>query len=430
MKIISIFGTGYVGLVTAVTLASVGHKVECFDIDAKKISAIKRGSITFYEPGLNKLVQEHIKNGRLSFNIVTSSCKLDHDFHFLAVGTPEQEDGSADLKYLYSAVNHIIKHSKPGATLVIKSTVSVGTNRRVFEMVCASGLTVVSNPEFLREGSAVSDSMSPDRIIIGSNSSQSLAQVRSLYRSFEQKCEILEMDFEDAELTKYAANAFLATKISFMNEISRICSSINADIEKVKSGMVHDPRINDAFMDAGFGYGGSCFPKDVLALAHTASQNNVNSTLLRAVDETNDIQKTYFLRKHSKMYPFDGKSVSVLGLSFKPNTDDVREAPALDIVEYLLSQNAKVTVYDPKANNNFNSAMNLRKLHNYTVAESTVDAVSTAEVIVLCTEWDEFFNLEHMLSEISTLKHVIDGRNIWNKKYLTQLNIRYTGIGR
>ena len=430
MKNISVFGTGYVGLVTGATLASLGHTVECFDISRKKIQKLKKGISPFYEPGLSELLQSVIRSGHLKFSIVNESIKLDHDFHYLAVGTPELSDGSADLNFVYSAVEFIRQKSRQEAVVIMKSTVPIGTNRRVAAILNANGVDVVSNPEFLREGTAVQDSLHPDRIIIGGANKQTLAKVRNIYKEFEEMCPIIEMSWEDAELTKYAANAFLATKISFMNEISRICDAVNADILNVKAGMVLDPRINDAFMDAGCGYGGSCFPKDVLALRHTATEHEVDTKVLGAVDLTNDIQKTHILSRYLQKHSVKGMKVTVLGLAFKPNTDDIREAPSLEIVNMLTEQHAEVKVYDPKATENFVIKMRESQTEQFSIAKTIDDALLEAEVVILCTEWQEFSNMEARLCEITSLKSVLDGRNLWNRCYFDEKEILYMGVGR
>lgn len=429
MKDISIFGTGYVGLVTGASLASIGHSVECFDISDERISSLESGRIPFFEPGLKELIDSSLVAGKLKFSLVKNISVLNHDVHYVAVGTPENSDGSADLSYIYEAVNTIIEFARPGAILVTKSTVPVGTNRKLADLVRKKGCHVVSNPEFLREGSAVKDSLSPDRIIVGSDSNEALEILKDVYRSFYNKCEILEMGWEDAELTKYAANAFLAAKISFMNEVSRICDAVEADIHNVKAGMVMDPRINDSFMNAGCGYGGSCFPKDVLALEHTAKVLNVDTVMLNAIDSTNDIQKEYLIKKFLKSGDFAQKRVAVLGLAFKPDTDDVREAPALDAVKLLIDEGASVTVYDPEATNNFVKAMHKAGIFEFTVAETSLAAIADVDIVMLCTEWDELVNLEKSVSEVCGLKYVLDGRNVWDREMFVKRGIIYLGVG-
>jgi len=430
MSKISIIGTGYVGLVTGATLAAIGHDVECLDVSKDKIDQLNRGVVPFHEPGLSELINDAVNQGRIQFSLVSDVKNLSHEFHFLAVGTPEKEDGSADLKYINEAVNFIAENAEAGSIIVTKSTVPIGTNKAISEKVAHKDIHLVSNPEFLREGSAVEDSLNPDRIIIGSSSIDPAAQVRALYKKFQTKCSILEVSWEDAELTKYAANAFLATKISFMNEIAQICDKVKADVKNVKNGMVLDPRINDAFMDPGCGYGGSCFPKDVLALEETAKQNNLSLNLLAAVDRTNDVQKTYILDKFLEKHSLKNANVSVLGLAFKPNTDDVREAPSQTIIEYLVAKNAAITAFDPKASQNFRTAMLNKNITNFTIANTAAEALQNPDIIILCTEWSEFLNLEDEICKINSLKHVIDGRNFWKKEVFENHNINYYGVGR
>ena len=287
----------------------------------------------------------------------------------------------------------------------------------------------MSNPEFLREGSAVSDSLNPDRIIIGSSCEIASKKLRTVYRSFETKCEFLEVSWEDAELTKYSANAFLAAKISFMNEISRICEAFNANIHNVKAGMVLDPRINDSFMNAGCGYGGSCFPKDVLALEYSARSKGVQTEMLLSIDKTNEHQKTHLLEKFLKINSIDGYKVSILGLAFKPDTDDVREAPALSIVKRLLQEDVQLKLYDPKASRNFMAALGEDETGKLKIANSLNDAIEGAEMIIVCTEWAEIVNSEKKVSALEGLRIVLDGRNIWNKQLFSEAGKMYMGVG-
>ena len=428
---VSIFGTGYVGLVTGATLADMGHKVTCFDVDKTKIELLESGSVPFYEPGLESLIAEGINNKRLVFSLVKDIENLNQDFHFIAVGTPENSDGSANLKYINSVLETINSFANEGSTIIIKSTVPIGTNRRLKSKIRKKNIDIASNPEFLREGSAVNDSLNPDRVIIGAENQKTSNKVRKLYRSFEDKTSILEVSLEDAELIKYAANSFLATKISFMNEMSRICDSLGASIKNLKKGMTLDPRINDSFMDAGSGYGGSCFPKDLLALKHSADERKVSNLLLEAVDKTNDIQKTYLLENFQSNFKesFKNKNITILGLAFKPNTDDIREAPSIEIVKKLHKQGSNITVYDPKAMDNFKIKMDEIGLSEIMYANTKEESFQNAQIVILVTEWPEFINSEQELIKIKNIEIVMDGRNIWNPKIFEKQNIIYKGVG-
>ena len=429
MTKIGIFGTGYVGLVTGATLASIGHTVECFDVSAEKIESLLLGRIPFFEPGLKELTDSAVNSGKLTFKLVSDINELDHDVHYLAVGTPEAKDGSANLKYIYSALDTIIKYATTDCLIVTKSTVPVGTNRAIFDYVSGSNVFILSNPEFLREGSAVSDSLNPDRIVIGSNCKMASEKLRGVYRSFESKTEILEVSWEEAELTKYSANAFLAAKISFMNEIARICDAFNANIHNVKAGMVLDPRINDSFMNAGCGYGGSCFPKDVLALDFSARSKGIFTKLLLSIDETNEYQKTYLLEKFLKEHSIGGCKVGILGLAFKPDTDDIREAPALAIVKRLLQEDVHLKLYDPEASSNFLAALGEVEPGKLQLANSLDEATDDANVIIVCTEWAEVVNAEIKISKLEKLKFVLDGRNIWSRELFSKAGKVYVGVG-
>ena len=436
---ITIFGTGYVGLVTGACFAESGNDVCCVDIDAAKIEALRRGEIPIYEPGLAELVEQNVKAGRLTF---TTSAKegIDHGlFVFIAVGTPPNPDGSSNLKYVETVARTIGQHLTQPALVVDKSTVPVGTadfvretireelDRRGVQVAC----DVVSNPEFLKEGAAVDDFMKPDRIIIGAENPDSIELMRQLYHPFNRNHNrIIVMDIRSAELTKYAANAMLATKISFMNEISNIAERTGANIESVRIGIGSDSRIGYNFIYAGIGYGGSCFPKDIQALQNTAMNYDYDAKLLGAVEDVNNRQKQVLLEKILEHFSGDvrGKTFAVWGLAFKPKTDDVRDAPSRVIMEGLWARGAKVRAFDPEA---LETTRALYPDHpGLVLCDERDDALTGADALIICTEWRQFKSpdFELMRSELS--EHVIfDGRNIYDPARVKREGFVYYGIG-
>ena len=438
---VTIFGTGYVGLVTGTCLAEVGNDVVCVDIDANKIAGLQRGVVPIFEPGLEALVRENHATGRLRFTTDAASA-IDHgQLLFIAVGTPPDEDGSADLSHVLAVASTIGQNLKDhGAIIVNKSTVPVGTADRVSatiaEELAKRGMDftfdVVSNPEFLKEGDAVADCLRPDRIIIGSDSAQAIAALRNVYAPFNRNHDrLVLMDVRSAELTKYAANAMLATKISFMNEIANIAEQVGADVEHVRIGIGSDPRIGYHFIYPGAGYGGSCFPKDVKALAQIARQHNYEPRLLDAVEAVNDSQKHRLfalLRQH-----FDGdlkgRTIAVWGLAFKPNTDDMREAASRNLLDQLWSAGAAVRAFDPEAMDEARRIYGDRT--DLTLCDNAFDTLIGASALVIVTEWKAFRSPDFERIRTS-LRHPVmfDGRNMFEPEMVEAAGLAYYGIGR
>jgi UDPglucose 6-dehydrogenase len=428
---IAIAGTGYVGLVTGVCLAEVGHQVTCFDINEEKIEFLRSGTSPIYEPGLEELMKKNMEEGRLFFTSSPDEAYRQAEVVFIAVGTPEKEDGSADLRYIEKAAITIAQHVNNDVVVVIKSTVPVGTNEKVEQLLKTKAPTditirVVSNPEFLREGSAVYDTFHADRIVIGANDEEAGNLVEKIYEPFHLP--ILRTDIRSAEMIKYASNVFLATKISFINEIANLCEKTGADIEDVAKGMGMDQRIGAKFLRAGIGFGGSCFPKDTKALQKTAAEHNYQFHILDAVLQVNNIQKGKLYEKAKTIFPsLQGKTVAVLGLAFKPNTDDIREAPSLELLQQLLLDEANVRVYDPIA------MKNVKKIFGdkLTYASHIEEAITEAEVAFIVTEWDQI--KQFPLTQYQKLmKHplIIDGRNCYTLDQAQQARIHYLSIGR
>ena len=436
---VSIIGTGYVGLVTGACFADMGNDVLCLDIDQDKVSLLNDGKVSIYEPLLSEIVNKNL-NERLRFSSSYEEAILFGDIIFIAVGTPSLPEGGADLKQVISACEEIGIHLKDYKVIVNKSTVPVGTFSLVRETITkilrekknAGSFDVVSNPEFLKEGDAVNDFRKPDRIIIGSDSERAIQIMRQLYLPFNrQKDKFIVMDNASAELTKYAANAMLATKISFMNEISQIAERLGADVEDIRKGIGSDTRIGNAFIYAGAGYGGSCFPKDVKALTDTAIKNDYYPELLHAVEKVNQTQKESLYKKIN--FHFDGKleskKIALWGLSFKPGTDDVREAPSITLINQLLNHDLKIKVYDPEAMENFkNVYVNADRLE---FSSSPYETISEADALVVLTEWKEFrtINLE-VIKESMVNPVIFDGRNIYDPYEMKKNDIFYYGIGR
>ncbi len=437
---ITVVGTGYVGLVSGACLSEVGNDVLCLDLDAEKIRVLEEGGIPIFEPGLLEMVRRNVAAGRLHF---TTDIKraVDHGtVQFIAVGTPPDEDGSADLKYVLAAARNIGKHMTDYKVVVDKSTVPVGTADKVraviAEELTARGISVpysvVSNPEFLKEGAAVEDFMRPDRIIVGAEDEQAIHLMRSLYAPFQRNHErLLVMDVRSAELTKYAANAMLATRISFMNELALLAERLGADIELVRQGIGSDPRIGWHFLYSGCGYGGSCFPKDVQALIRTASEAGQSLKVLQAVEDANEHQKHVLVDKVVRRFGADlnGRRFAVWGLAFKPNTDDMREAPSRVIVDELFKRGAKVTAYDPVAMHEAQRVFGDDS--RLAFAEQPMAALDGADALIIVTEWKEFRSPDFDAIRAKLLTPVIfDGRNIFSPELPRAAGIEYHGIGR
>ena len=437
---VTIFGTGYVGLVTGTCLSDVGHDVVCVDIDQSKVDGLNQGVIPIYEPGLEPMVKANHAAGRLSFTTDAASAIAHGDVIFIAVGTPPDEDGSADLKYVLAVARTIGQHRERPVVVVNKSTVPVGTADKVRAAIAdeLSGrgvdvpLDVVSNPEFLKEGDAVNDCMRPDRIIIGASSASAIEKLKRLYAPFNRNHErIVVMDVRSAELTKYAANAMLATKISFMNEIANIAEKVGADVEMVRQGIGSDPRIGWHFIYPGAGYGGSCFPKDVQALAKTAQQHGYNAELLGAVESVNDRQKAHLFELIQRHYGGDiaGRTFAVWGLAFKPNTDDMREASSRRLLQLLWDSGAKVRAYDPEARHEAQRIFGERD--DLVLCDSARAALADADALVVVTEWKQFRSPDFQRLRQSLADAVIfDGRNLYHPDEVEAAGLAYYGIGR
>ncbi len=447
---ITIIGTGYVGLVTGACLAELGNDVFCLDVDQRKIDLLNNGGIPIHEPGLEEVVARNRAAGRIQFSTDVAASVAHGEVQFIAVGTPPDEDGSADLQYVLAAARNIGKHMTGFKVIVDKSTVPVGTGDRVTaalqEELTARGsdatFSVVSNPEFLKEGAAVEDFMRPDRIVIGHDSTpdgqKAAAKMKTLYAPFNRNHErTFWMDVRSAEFTKYAANSMLATRISFMNELANLADRVGVDIEAVRHGIGSDPRIGHSFLYAGAGYGGSCFPKDVQALERTARQYDQDLLILRAVEAVNDRQKLVLGQKVVKRFGdnLKGQHFAIWGLAFKPNTDDMREAPSRVLVRQLLDAGATVSVYDPVAMEEAQRVLaldlNAEELARVRFAASPMDALNGAEALVIVTEWKAFRSPD--FDQIKTvLKHAVifDGRNLFEPQVMAEAGFEYHGIGR
>ncbi|NMT63866.1 UDP-glucose dehydrogenase family protein [Marinobacter orientalis] len=437
---ITIFGTGYVGLVTGACLADVGHHVLCMDVDQGKIEKLKNGQIPIYEPGLESIVKHTVEAGRLAFTTDTEEAVAHGALQFIAVGTPPDEDGSADLQYVTAVAKSIGQYMDDYKVVVDKSTVPVGTGDRVRDAVRAQldrrGLElefdVVSNPEFLKEGDAINDFMKPDRIIVGTDSDQAMELLREVYYPFNRSHDrMIFMDVRSAELTKYAANSMLATKISFMNEIANLAERLGADIENVRRGIGSDPRIGYHFIYPGCGYGGSCFPKDVQALARTARDCDYDSRLLNAVEAVNKAQKHVLFDKISHYFNGNvkGKVIAIWGLAFKPNTDDMREASASTLMQDLWNAGASVQAFDPEAMAETQRIFGDQP--GLTLCGTKEQALKGADVLAICTEWKEFRSPDFDVIA-ATLKEpaVFDGRNLYEPEMLERYGMIYYAIGR
>lgn len=429
---IAVVGTGYVGLVTGTCFAETGNNVVCVDIDEAKIASLKAGKITIYEPGLEQLFDRNLEQGRLTFTTQLQEGIKDAQIIFLALPTPPGEDGSADLKYVLGVADQLGELLDHYTVIVDKSTVPVGTAEKVRERIQKKAkveFDVVSNPEFLREGVAVEDFMKPDRVVIGTSSERAAKIMNNLYIPFvRQGNPILFMDERSAELTKYAANSFLATKITFMNEIANLCEKLGADVDAVRKGVGTDSRIGKRFLFPGIGYGGSCFPKDVWALAKASEESDYDFRILKSVMEVNADQKTKLIPHITKHFgSLKGKTIAIWGLSFKPHTDDIREAPALYNIEALLSGGATVRVHDPEA------MANVKKLLGEKISyhQTPYDAAQGADAILIATEWPEFRAPDFgKLASVMKGKVIFDGRNLYELRDLKENGFTYISIGR
>ncbi len=439
---VTVFGIGYVGLVHAAVLADAGHEVMCIDVDQNKVDNLKKGIIPIYEPGLTPLVEQNYAAGRLQFTTDAAAGVAFGEFQFIAVGTPPDEDGSADLKYVLAVADTIAQYMDSPKIIIDKSTVPVGTGDKVAAKVAARlqargadiAFHVVSNPEFLKEGAAVEDCMRPDRIVIGTSNPDSISALRRLYAPFNRNHErIVAMDVRSAELTKYAANAMLATKISFMNEIANIAEQVGADVEQVRRGIGSDPRIGWHFIYPGAGYGGSCFPKDVQALARTAAQHGVEPRLLGAVEAVNARQKAHLfdlmLRHFGDAGALRGRTIALWGLAFKPNTDDMREASSRTLLRQLWDAGATVRAYDPEARDEARRIFGTRD--DFVLCDSAAGALEGADALAVVTEWKQFRSPD--FAQVKALLReavVFDGRNLYDPGEVEAAGLAYWGIGR
>lgn len=430
---ITIVGTGYVGLVAGVCFAETGHSVTCVDVNTDIIDRLNQGLVTIYEPGLSELLSNNLRAGRIRFTTSLREAMPGTSVIFIAVGTPMGEDGGADLKHVLGVAKEIGQNLQNYVVVVNKSTVPVGTAdevRKTLASCTSQNFDVVSNPEFLKEGAAIQDFLHPDRIVIGFDSERANALMQKLYAPFVRTgAPIIGMDIRSAEMTKYVANAMLATKISFINEMSRICDAVGANINIVRNAVGADKRIGSSFLFPGVGFGGSCFPKDVRALERTGRQNNLDMSMMRAVMEVNESQKLYLFKKISRVFSgsLRGKRFAVWGLAFKPKTDDMREAPSLTIISSLLAQGASIKAYDPQA-------MQVTRQHylkdSIEYAKNPYDALDGADALILLTEWTEFRTLDFdLLKKLMKGRLIFDGRNIYSREEVLQQGFDYHGIG-
>ncbi|MBQ4115222.1 UDP-glucose/GDP-mannose dehydrogenase family protein [bacterium] len=430
---ITVIGTGYVGLVAGTCLADMGNFVICVDNNKEKLDKLEQGIIPIYEPGLEELVKSNVAENRLKFSLDLDSAVKESEVCFIAVGTPQDEDGSADLQYVLGVAEQIGKAMNGYKVIVDKSTVPVGTADKVTEMIkryTNHNFDVVSNPEFLKQGNAVDDFLMPDRVVIGSNSDKATAIMQEIYSPFLRTGnKIVVMDVKSAEMTKYAANSFLATKISFMNEIANLCEKVGADAEMVRIGISTDSKIGNKFLFPGLGYGGGCFPKDVKALIKTGSEYGVDMSIIKSADKVNFVQRKLFVEKIVRRFGDDltGKCFAVWGLAFKPKTDDMREAPAITIINSLLEKGAKIKAYDPKAVENAKRIFGDKICYSNT----SYEAVKDADALLLLTEWNEFRrpNMEEVKVSLKT-PIIFDGRNQYNSERLAQIGFEYIPVGK
>jgi UDPglucose 6-dehydrogenase len=430
---IAVVGTGYVGLVTGAGFSDFGHEVTCVDIDPKRVATLKAGEVPFYEPGLHDLIRRSTRIDRLKFTTNTAEAVAGSEIVFIAVGTPSDEDGSADLKYVVEAAKQIGAALTGFTVVVTKSTVPVGTADKVKAAVASTtkhAFAVASNPEFLKEGAAVEDFLKPARVIIGADDPRAIEVLRNLYRTVLRTNDRVQvMDIKSAELTKYAANAMLATRISFMNELARLCDVVGADIEAVRKGIGSDPRIGNKFLFAGCGFGGSCFPKDLRALRHIGMENDIPLTVVDAVERANDRQKKVLGERVLAHFggKLEGKKIAIWGLAFKPETDDIRESPALTLLDQLRAAGATVTGYDPEAMANVKASVG----DKIELTKDAYAAAAGADAVVLVTEWNELRNPD--LGKLKTSMRtpvLVDGRNQWSAQEARAAGFTYYGIGR
>jgi UDPglucose 6-dehydrogenase len=431
---VSVVGTGYVGLVSGTCFAEIGHKVTCIDINEKKIEGLKKGICPIYEPGLQELIDRNSKAKRLNFECAFDSIS-NAKITFLAVDTPAGADGKANLTNLLKAAETAGKNISAGGVVVIKSTVPVGTHLKVKEVIAAitdKKFEVINNPEFLKEGSAVDDFLRPDRVVIGCETDEGWSLMESLYEPVLRSGKpIIRMSNLSAEMTKYAANCFLATKISFINEIANLCDLTGAHINEVRKGIMSDTRIGSRFLYPGIGYGGSCFPKDVQALLQTGKEYNYDLKIIRSAHETNESQKDLLFKKLMAHFDQDiaGKTFSFWGVSFKPNTDDIREAPSIVLANLILDNGGKIKYYDPVGAENFSMLWGNNK--NIERVNDPYDALSDSSGLLLLTEWMEFRNVDfHRVEELLKVKVIFDGRNIYSNRQLQKFGFTYYGIGK
>lgn len=425
-------GTGYVGLVTGTCFADIGNDVTCVDIDASKVERLRRGEIPIYEPGLEEMVLRNVDCGRLAFTTSAAEAVPNADCVFIAVGTPQGEDGSADLKYVFGAAESVAPHLREDAIVVIKSTVPVGTNRAVqsrLEELTGRVVNVASNPEFLKEGCAIEDFVKPDRVVVGVTRPEVAERLRELYDPFlRTENPFLTMGLESAEMTKYVANCMLATKISFINEMANLCECVGADINDVRRGIGHDERIGFAFLFPGVGYGGSCFPKDVRAMIATGRERSFETSILDAVDAVNRRQKQVLFNKLHRHFGGDlaGRKIAVWGLAFKPRTDDIREAPSLELLKKLIDARADVHVHDPVAMDNVRAQFG----ETLKYCDHHYDALEGAEALAIVTEWNDYRtpDFAYLMHKMRT-PVIFDGRNLYDVNRLEKLGIRYSGVG-
>jgi UDPglucose 6-dehydrogenase len=439
MSKIAVIGTGYVGLVSGAILSDFGHTITCVDIDQDKVDSLKKGIIPIYEPGLETIVQKNNYYKRLNFTTDIKSAIEENDVIFIAVGTPPADDGSADLRYVLSVAESIATYMNEYKVIVNKSTVPIGTGQRVKEMVQETlanrgeehAFDIVSNPEFLREGSAVRDFTHPDRVVIGAESERALEVMKDVYRVlYINETPFVETNLETAEMIKYASNAFLAMKITFINEVANVCEKVGADVQKVAKAMGQDGRISPKFLHAGPGYGGSCFPKDTLALAKIAQDCGEPMSLIETTVHANERQKLKMVDKIvNALGDIDGKTLAILGITFKPNTDDMRDAPSLVILPMLAKRGAKFKVFDPEGKKE--GKWRLGEIEDsITWCENTYDAIANTDATVILTEWNEFRNLDFSkFKELNGGKVFFDLRNIYNKRAMSDKGFKYFGVG-
>lgn len=430
---ICVIGTGYVGLVAGTCLAEMGNEVICVDQDTHKLAKLKKGIVPIYEPGLEELIKINVSEGRLSFSNDLNKAVKNSLVCFIAVGTPQQEDDSADLSSVFQVAEDIAIAMNEYKIIVNKSTAPVGTAQKISQIIRKNTkyeFDVVSNPEFLKQGAAVEDFLRPERVIIGSDSENATEIMKELYSPFLRTGNpIIMMDVRSAEMTKYAANSFLAVKISYINEIANICEKVGADIELVRAGMCSDSRIGSKFLFPGLGYGGSCFPKDIKAMIKTARDFECEHKVLKATEEMNNEQRQIFIKKIIKKLGQDlsGKTFAIWGLAFKPKTNDMREAPSITIIEALLSHGAKIVAYDPKAMDNAKEVFS----NKITYAKNAYDALKKADALILLTEWNEFRRPDFdKIKSLLNTPIIIDGRNQYDRKHLKSKSIEYICIGK